>query len=1415
MPPDSYQQQMMPPWNMGFQNPYGTRQNQDQMLLQQLSQGYAPVMTMPQQQMLTGFEQLPGFSNPGLLGFGLNMYVAPMLQQQMGRHGMIPGGLSSQNMLDYMQIQQQQQQQYQMLSRIAGDTTQGGVVDFMRGAHEMTGREFGGPQRLAARQMGAMAATAAPLLAQIMPDQLDALSGRRGSAVVMAQRMAETNRFRMDPVTGLMGYDPESTEQEARMLFDEMFSDENMANMRGVRAGEVGGMYRELTRRGMLGADARPSYLRTAEAAESVMAIGGPTQQRVIDALKAGRPEDQQAIAQTPEGNINYDALTTKDWDNLRNQPDVSTQMRAFNADKVKSSLQGYVDVVSTMKEIFGEAGRTDAPMAELIASLEALSQGGLTQVSPHKLNQMVRTTTELAQTSGVTLDAAMMMQQQAAGLLESRGMNRLLATQVTQGGLSFGQGMGRMGSFANPAWGLGDMNENRQLDQNLRVNAIASPLANALGALDIGADIGTGYADNSEALAISKAITAGRSTYFVGGDERNIANLSPQGIRAIMARDAPNISSTEARQLILQSAMNQERIFDKDIGTLVRDDAQTAQVGEQLYERTAYYQARLIRDDQGERVIDKDTAGNIGEAVSAAMQGMTAEERTDPDRRLDILTDAILTGGGDAAGVDRDEARKQARLMWGRMEEQISGKRANPKWAGYGSLQQMMLQQDTAVKGVSRRSRVMASIAATTKNNMAGLTGGTWLGQMVAAVQEAGEDDYREQTAGAAIGDVLGEAAGGVNVKEIRERLEPGIVQLAEQKTLVDGLIEQYKNARPGEQGAIYDQIMEESQVLRSRTNELRNVAEASGLLEQEAFFDIGDITPAVKAAEDEEENRKKFLEGATGAEEVEARFQSLSPAKAAIMRRAVRKSSDLTNEMLDSAVLDPNFLATAGGRGNAAVRSIEAGQREKQRLLPYYGGDSLKQSLGNVDYEGAADKLSALAISEMDVPGLLFDESGQLQARFRGLEGLGGPDAIKREQFRGDSDQAKKIQALLGGARVNERMTNADRNISAGTVVLGSALTLGDKFLLTPSKDVLEQLGMAEIKEDDWTTEELGNAERLQAFRNVQQGSSREIRDQLGMEYLAALASGAMTPKEVAGETGLSEDEVGKLARLGEATLMRGQLGEKGISAIKGINAEQERIKRLEALAPTEDETVKAKRASFRAKYEKTIEGHEKTVQDLLGNDIDVDDFLEGRQELLEFNQENAEDARRITKLDRGSVIGGLARSLGLEDDSRVKELRRIHGSFGQTSEGRRLASLIEGATGAVSKISGRGNLATDAVYTALQQGRDEDDPESILTPKQLAEKFGISERQAQGLSRAGGTLHNMGMLSALGEDGLKKNELMRHIGTQIEGWEKRGLSAEDVRQRELKVTGKVTLEGDQITLSQVTGTYDRAVV
>jgi len=848
--------QMMPYWNAGFQNPYGPQGTRDGMLLNQLSQGYAPVMTMPQQQLRTGFEQLPGFSNPGLTGMALNAFVAPMLQQQMMNQGMVPGGMSPQNIMDYMEVQQYQTQQHEMLSRIAQDTTTEGVVSFARGAAQMSGREFDAPQRQAAQRWGRMAATAAPFLAQMAPDQLDAMSGRKGSAVVMAQRMMDTNRFRVDPVTGLMGYDPESTEQQARTLFEDMFADENMSQMRGVRAGEVGTMYRELSRRGMIGADTRPAHVRTAEAAANVMATGGDAaRERILDTLGGDAPL-------TPEGDIDFGGLNTEQMDKLRQQTDVSTQMRAFNSDKIKSSLDGYVDVVSTMKEIFGEMGQSDAPMPKLIQALEGLSQGAMTQVSPSKLNEMVRTTTQLAQTSGVSIDQAVMMQQQAAGQLQQRGMNRVFSTQAVQGGLAYGQAATGGGAYAAPAWGQGTIDEGRQLDQTLRVQAADSPQANAMAAL-VNAEgaVEGGYTEGSEAAAISAAIKNEQATYVDPdtGKVKHMADIRPGEWTNIMAEGSGGaMTNQDAQSWLMNRAANEETKFEHNIMNNVRENFQSREVAELLYEGTARRQSRnfLMRQVRTGDMTQEEAETQsqaVGEAVSEAMQNMTAEERADRGERTRIMQEAIQEA---APGMSDADAKMQAGLMWASMEEQVTGAaagRGDTRLAGYGSMQKLMTAQDQAMLTTGGQRRRMASIDAGIKNDLSGLTGGSWLGNLVGAVQEAGEGEE-----GSTITEVLSKTVGGVRAEEIRDRMEPGLIELKESRDRLTRLQETYANAPDDatRNQALRD-IEEERVKLKSKANDIRDLAETSGILEQEAALDLTDVQQQREASQVVRENR------------------------------------------------------------------------------------------------------------------------------------------------------------------------------------------------------------------------------------------------------------------------------------------------------------------------------------------------------------------------------------------------------------------------------------------------------------------------------------------------------------------------------------------------------------------------------
>jgi len=65
-------------------------------------------------------------------------------------------------------------------------------------------------KELALRQCPGTCRQLMPFFAMADPDFFDRLHGSRGSAVIMAQRMAEGARFAMDPTSGMLGMGKEN-----------------------------------------------------------------------------------------------------------------------------------------------------------------------------------------------------------------------------------------------------------------------------------------------------------------------------------------------------------------------------------------------------------------------------------------------------------------------------------------------------------------------------------------------------------------------------------------------------------------------------------------------------------------------------------------------------------------------------------------------------------------------------------------------------------------------------------------------------------------------------------------------------------------------------------------------------------------------------------------------------------------------------------------------------------------------------------------------------------------------------------------------------------------------------------------------------------------------------------------------------
>jgi hypothetical protein len=386
--------------------------------------------------------------------------------------------------------------------------TQAAVADrsthfeVMRGIARLTGTPFGLDQQRSAGVIADDIATVAPYLTAMFPDLYDSLHGSRGSAMVMAQAMHRGGRFSVDPVTGRTGLSGASTAAISREIADQFFGPgSDIGSFRGLSMGQVGLLYDELQNRGLMG---RGLGSLSRDDRISLMAADPMSRKSALELLQQSDPQGLAAVvkqvdAARPDlkltGKTDTEAISVLSGLNKDVAPALEAALKAtapsrvddlarrFDASQIGGRLKNLAGAVSAMREIFGDMGKPDAPMSEIISGLESLTQGGLAVSTPAELEQIVRKTATLARTTGMGIEAMTSITAQAGSLADQLGLDRGFAVQASQGASAFGAALSRTGALATPLFGGGTRDELTALDAQLRVRAAGSELSNNLAA--------------------------------------------------------------------------------------------------------------------------------------------------------------------------------------------------------------------------------------------------------------------------------------------------------------------------------------------------------------------------------------------------------------------------------------------------------------------------------------------------------------------------------------------------------------------------------------------------------------------------------------------------------------------------------------------------------------------------------------------------------------------------------------------------------------------------------------------------------------------------------------------------------------------------------------------------------------------
>jgi len=927
------------------------------------SGGYAPLVSGTPYSPMYGYEGMPFSSMGGPAMAALSQFaLQPMMMQMHQRTGFTPLGFHDRNAYDVLRHMQYTRMHDEAV-RQASEMDRRQFMEGFRGLAALTGTPWGAEQRQAARSLSNMATYMSPMLVRMAPNLLDELAGPRGSQAVMAHYASLGGRYRLDPVTGQMGMSANTVGAMVGNLYQGMYED---GGLTGISAGQAGQMFDELSRRGMI---ATP---------------GGTLRGRTMAALgELGRftPSELQN-------------MSGADIDKLRFDPDVETRLRAVDADAVRRSLQSYSQAVAAIRDIFGDMGRTGAPMQELIAGLEAMTGGNLSQIAPGRLNSLVRNTYNLATQTGIGLPAAMAMQQHAALTAQRLGIEPVMALQATQGAMAFGGAYTSAGLAAHTAWGKSSAEALMQMDLNLRMQGAASEAGNRLGAvMRIGADIG-GFTRGSAAAALADTLRAGRDSFIDPrtGQKVFVEQLRGAGLAELLSTgtDSP-VTSGVLQQYLSDKRSNAEYVEQFGLGNVLR----LGQGRETAAFISNSMQASLRSHLKNAGVANAEAiAASAGGRMATLLSTMTPAERASPQRRnakfVEALQSELIAAG---VTLSNDQLAMITGSTWGTADTEVRRRFGR-------SLQDTMELFNPETMARQQQQMDQAQMKTMMQSAFAGLGRGSILQDAIGYLESAKPGE-------ATIDKMLAAIGGGIDPKSMNEAVSSGLIAIAGKRKDLQLLQQQWLDAKdPKERARLMDEMRAKHDEIVGASASLAELAGKQGIFigdtlgrkditatkqsMAQLMGDLGSVRAAAKAG------GREWWKSAGGEE-----FRRLS-------RNAMADVTDLMHRAAESKHLMSRMT-------KSGVAAVSAGVRATQdiRLLAsrYTGGDIARLKAGDFaaeDHAKVMEEVTAALTKQQGAVAAIDEASGRIKEGDQAAI----PDEIK-------SDVEKLLDAVAGDPR------------------------------------------------------------------------------------------------------------------------------------------------------------------------------------------------------------------------------------------------------------------------------------------------------------------------------------------------------------------------------------------------------------
>lgn len=774
--------------------------------------GYAPIASGIREPIRYGTEGVPGIDMFGpVSAVALNGPFQHMMQSA----GMAPMGVGhDQNIYDIMRARQFQAQQRQAVA-MAANFDRRHYMRTMRNMYSAAGIGFGMEQRRTAGAIASLAQAGSPILTQMAPEFLDALGGQVGSAAVMASQVSDAGRYMMDPVTGMTGM----TASSVARLTGQMYAGVEANRGRYASAGQQGALFGELERRGMMGS-------------------GFMSQQAQYEALQKDHAFGQAGIAAAGKraGVDTSQKLSGKDLDTLMMDPEVGARLQAIDSSRITKSIEGYTKAISVMRDIFGDSGRPNAPMKELMAGLEALTMGMGSQFDPTQLGNMAQKTYTLSKNAGVNMNALMAIQGNMAAGAARSGLDPSFAIGGTQQSIAANQAFRQMGYGAGGGWHGMDVNRMTQLYGNLYNGAAASEVGNRLSFLNrVGSEIG--FDDQSSAAAAFAALKSGQKTFKDPrtGVERSLSSLSGSDLMKMTA-DGSGMTQGQTLRMLEERNVNKEYTSANVINTTMA--SQYGDVRNQLLNATT---ATTLQSAFGSRM-DEKAATSMANKVGSGVLGQLQNFRTDIKGFKADLADSIqanVRANGGGAMLDAMDPKERDRFISG-LANSVYGANTqaikNSNFSGFSDL--LGLHRMTNPQLANRVGQItdQADADAMMLNSLSGLGRGSLLRRGFDAL-----GDLKDLSSPDAVKKALAKTLGGVSGSDIADSVSQPMAEIATLQREANAINRQMQNAAPAEKKKLQEQYTKLAGQIKEKADAFGSVVEQSG-----GVFGTGATTPA-----------------------------------------------------------------------------------------------------------------------------------------------------------------------------------------------------------------------------------------------------------------------------------------------------------------------------------------------------------------------------------------------------------------------------------------------------------------------------------------------------------------------------------------------------------------------------------------